>query len=111
MDKEGFVLTSISVMNPETIGVEWREESFFQNMNTKIDYSKAAYLLMGVRAHVPDFLYAHANTVATQEIERAWGDEYAKPKHHYALHIPFFMWMLGPCKGWWCMRFEAKHQW
>jgi hypothetical protein len=43
--------------------------------------------------------------------QRAWGDEYAKPKHHYALHIPFFMWMLGPVKGWWCMRFEAKHQW
>ena len=41
----------------------------------------------------------------------AWGLEFSLPKHHFCLHIPHQMWLLGPCKFWWCMRFEAKHQW
>ena len=31
------------------------------------------------------------------------------PKHHYLLHYPRFMSLLGPLRSAWCMRFESKH--
>jgi len=31
------------------------------------------------------------------------------PKHHYLLHYPRFMSLLGPLHSAWCMRFESKH--
>ena len=40
----------------------------------------------------------------------AWGGNTAKPKHHFFLHLPLAIFMFGPMKVWWCMRFEAKHQ-
>jgi hypothetical protein len=41
----------------------------------------------------------------------AWGEEWALPKHHWALHGPLDIFLFGPMRHWWCMRFEAKHQW
>ena len=78
---------SISVMNPETIGVEWREESFFQNMNTKIDYSKSAYLLMGVRMRARSIVRSHRD-VFVQEIERAWGEPKEGDESHVSVLVP-----------------------
>jgi hypothetical protein len=39
--------------------------------------------------------------------------EYAllwKPKNHFAQHIPSDIYMFGPPRGVWCMRFEAKNK-
>lgn len=33
-----------------------------------------------------------------------------KPKHHFMLHYPRAIKMLGPLRYNWCMRFEAKHK-
>jgi hypothetical protein len=41
----------------------------------------------------------------------AWGEEMALPKHHWMLHGPLDIFLYGPMRHWWCMRFEAKHQW
>ena len=32
------------------------------------------------------------------------------PKHHYMVHYAHHMWLFGPLKHMWCMRFEAKHK-
>jgi hypothetical protein len=59
-DKEGFMVPAVSLMNADTIGVEWREASFFENPQTKdIDWSKSAVLQLNeVRKSVdtPDTL-------------------------------------------------------
>jgi len=33
-----------------------------------------------------------------------------KPKHHYVLHMPDMCLDWGPPRGYWCMRFESRHQ-
>jgi len=33
-----------------------------------------------------------------------------KPKNHFTQHMPRAITKLGPCRLFWCMRFEAKHQ-
>lgn len=33
-----------------------------------------------------------------------------KPKHHFMLHYPTVIKMIGPIRQIWCMRFESKHQ-
>jgi hypothetical protein len=43
--------------------------------------------------------------------ETAWGKEAGKPKHHFATHIPVDIYNWGPAVHYWCMRYEAKHQW
>jgi hypothetical protein len=43
--------------------------------------------------------------------EEAYGAEWALPKHHWMLHGPLDTYLYGPMRMWWCMRFEAKHQW
>lgn len=32
-----------------------------------------------------------------------------KPKHHYMVHYPHIISLVGPIRNFWCMRFEAKH--
>ena len=34
-----------------------------------------------------------------------------KPKNHFVQHIPDDIRRFGPPRTYWCMRFEAKHQW
>ena len=41
----------------------------------------------------------------------AWGANLATPKFHYMMHIPLEIFLFGPMRFVWCMRFEAKHQW
>jgi hypothetical protein len=41
----------------------------------------------------------------------AWGADMALPKMHYVMHIPLEIFLYGPMRFMWCMRFEAKHQW
>jgi hypothetical protein len=37
--------------------------------------------------------------------------ELFKPKNHYAQHIPHNIALFGPPRNYWCMAFEAEHQW
>ena len=41
----------------------------------------------------------------------AFGEQWTLPKHHFLLHLPLQMYLFGPMRYIWCMRFEAKHQW
>lgn len=52
--------------------------------------------------------------VRTQDFLSAFVAEYPSarltPKLHYLIHYPRFIAALGPLRQYWCMRFEAKHQ-
>jgi hypothetical protein len=37
-------------------------------------------------------------------------EELWKPKNHYVQHMPLEILRFGPPRGYWCMRFEAMHQ-
>ena len=41
---------------------------------------------------------------------QAWGPpaEWAKPKHHHAMHIPYEILLFGPAIYYWCMRYEVR---
>ena len=48
---------------------------------------------------------AQAKFLAIPEYALLW-----KPKNHFAQHIPSDIFMFGPPRGVWCMRFEAKNK-
>jgi hypothetical protein len=48
---------------------------------------------------------AQAKFLAIPEYKLLW-----KPKNHFAQHIPSDIFMFGPPRGVWCMRFEAKNK-
>jgi len=39
-----------------------------------------------------------------------FGADFVIPKMHFMVHYPEFIRLLGPMRNYWCMRFEAKHQ-
>ena len=39
----------------------------------------------------------------------AFGEQWTLPKHHFLLNLPLQMYLFGPMRYIWCMRFEAKH--
>lgn len=43
-------------------------------------------------------------------VVKAFGSESVTPKMHFMLHYPRLILLYGPLKNYWCMRFEAKHQ-
>ena len=39
-----------------------------------------------------------------------FGADFIIPKMHFMVHYAEFIRLLGPMRNYWCMRFEAKHQ-
>jgi hypothetical protein len=44
-----------------------------------------------------------------QKFQLLFPDVNMLPKHHFLLHYPRFMLLSGPPSRYWCMRFEARH--
>ena len=80
---------------------------------------KSIQLLIAIyfNCMAPEYTYGELRMLETMILKwhemfaASYTAAFAKLKHHYALHIPLQLWLLGPAKTHWCMRFEAKHQW
>jgi hypothetical protein len=70
------------------------------------------WCLMSVEVELQDLLDMEQMIGAFYELFlAAWGPDWTLPKHHWMLHGPLDIFLYGPMRYWWCMRFEAKHQW
>ncbi len=58
-------------------------------------------LISDVNELIAQFMHAFVET---------FGKNKLVPKIHYLVHYPRMMRLFGPLKNFWCMRFEAKHQ-
>ena len=55
-------------------------------------------------------LLQHLIATYLSSFVEVFGAESVIPKMHYMVHYPRFISLLGPMRNYWCMRFEAKHQ-
>lgn len=65
-------------------------------MSFSIDNTTIDYLELLIKEHHLYYLDLFCDTL--------------KPKHHFMLHYPSVIRMIGPIRQIWCMRFESKHQ-
>lgn len=88
---------------------EWVPENnlywlFLLDLKNIVEITFAHKLAIGHVIHLQQMVQDHIHS-----FKNLFPNERLKPKHHFLLHYPMQMMLMGPLRQCWCMRFEAKH--
>jgi hypothetical protein len=109
----GMVLTLsrnfIAIFGPMAWSHNWQQDRKWQCMELLL---VILFAMLDVEFSVPQLMHIEQQIGQFYTLFReAWGPDLATPKFHYLGHIPWEIFLYGPMRYLWCMRFEAKHQW